>query len=192
MEYFQHETITNKATEKHSPRVLSALTFLACHGQVQPGNHAFSLCSEPSGHRAARIWWPQATWVSSCASKWSLGQSWFMLPLAVNANNTITVPSVPALVYHFGQYKCGNATECSFVNLGCLILCHLKLVFPGSQPYLIAFWLPLSLPERRGSQQRPHLLPLKPQCYSRNITQALQHSRARAMHCPVPEVNSVC
>lgn len=45
--------------------------------------------------------------------------------------------------------------------------CHLKLVFPGSQPYLTAFWFPSSLPERRGSQQWSHLLPWKLQCYSK-------------------------
>ena len=50
------------------------------------------------------------------------------------------------------------------------ILCHLKLVFPGSQPCLTAFWLLSSLPERRGSQQWSHLLPFKPQCYSKETS----------------------
>lgn len=66
----------------------------------------------------------------------------------------------------FYQYGCGKVTVCSLLNLGRQILHHLKLVFPGSQHCLTAFWLPPSLPKRRGSQQWSHLIPLKPLCYS--------------------------
>ena len=129
---------------------LVALTFLACHGQVQTGSCLFSLCSEPGDHKAALIWWPRAAWVSSCVSKRFLDQSSFVLPLAMNAN-TITVPSLAASVSHFSlpiQMWKGRSVLPSEPWLP--ILCHLKLVLPGSQPCLTAFWLLSSLLEKIG------------------------------------------
>lgn len=150
----QYETIPNKAAEKHGP----------CMWLLPHSRHVMTKCK-------------QAAVRAPCAQ--SSGQELVSAALGGECKHCHgTISACLSLSLLFYQYRSGKATACSLLKLGHQIPCHLKLVFPGSQPCLTAFWLPSSLPERRGSQQPSHLLSLKPQYYSKEtpFLQVLQHS----------------
>lgn len=115
--------------------------------------------------RAALIWWLWATWVSSWASNWFLDQSWFVLPSAVNVNNTIMVPSECSSVSHF------SFTNTAVEQPQCTAFWTLVIKYSVIWSYFfLVFWLSSSLPEKKKNQQLPAFLPLRLECYSKETS----------------------